>query len=199
MTVVLAAALPAWNNYDVYKVRNPQDRIYTVAAGGSATLMQVSWKAAVEPADDTLGLSALPADRQWLKIKLTRTFLDAEGAIRRGDPEVDLRDADGRRWQTTIIQDDLPDRPEEQKVGTGYHYELVGVVPKALAAKVEAYVRPNPVHVIADQPIDDTSSRRRRKSSPTTRCCTSGGERLPSAGPARPRGAAGTGVPRFRR
>jgi hypothetical protein len=155
VTVVLAAAFPAWNNYDVYKVRNPDDRIYTVTAGGSATLMQVSWKAAIEPADGTPGLRALPADRQWLKIKLTRTYLDAEGAVKRNVPEVDLRDAEGRSWQTAITRDDLPEEPAEQRIGTGYHYELIGVVPKALAAKVEVYVRPNLVDVIPDQPVED--------------------------------------------
>ena len=155
VTVVLAGAFPAWNNYDVYKARNPDDRIYTVAPGGSATLMQVSWKAAIEPADGTPGLRPLPADRQWLKIKLTRTYLDAEGAVKRGTPEVDFRDAEGRSWQTAITRDDLPAEPEKQRIGTGYHYELIGVVPKALAAKVEVYVRPNLVDVIPDQPVED--------------------------------------------
>ncbi|SNT58953.1 hypothetical protein SAMN05216276_107131 [Streptosporangium subroseum] len=155
VTVVLAGAFPAWNNYDVYKVRNPDDRIYTVAPGGSATLMQVSWKAAIEPADGTPGLRPLPADRQWLKIKLTRTYLDAEGAVKRGTPEVDFRDAEGRSWQTAITRDDLPEEPAEQRIGTGYHYELIGVVPKALASKVEVYVRPNLVDVIPDQPVED--------------------------------------------
>ncbi|WP_162641237.1 hypothetical protein [Streptosporangium sp. 'caverna'] len=155
VTVVLAGAFPAWNNYDAYKVRDPDDRIYTVAAGGSATLMQVSWKAAIESADGTPGLRPLPADRQWLKIKLTRTYLDAAGAVKRGTPEVDFRDAEGRSWQTAITRDDLPEEPAEQRIGTGYHYELIGVVPKALASKVEVYVRPNLVDVIPDQPVED--------------------------------------------
>lgn len=155
VTVVLAAAFPAWNNYDVYKARNPDDRIYTVAAGGSATLMQVSWKAAIEPADGTPGLNDVPADRQWLKVRLTRTFLDADGALRRGAPQVEFRDADGRSWQTQVTKDDLPTEPGEQRIGTGYDYEVVGLVPKALASKVEVYVRPALARIIPDQPVED--------------------------------------------
>ncbi|MEU8379591.1 hypothetical protein [Streptosporangium sp. NPDC048865] len=125
IAVGLGVVASTWNGYSVYRTGNPADRIHTVAAGGSMTLMHVSWKASVEQVDSLAGQKPVQADRQWLKIKVTRTALNAEGVSLRGDPQVEVRHPDGRVWKVLPESDDLPDEAKDHKVGTAYSYDMV--------------------------------------------------------------------------
>lgn len=155
MAVGLGIVASTWSGYTVYRTGNPADRIYTVAAGGDMTLMHVSWKASVEQVDDLPGQKPLPPDRQWLKIKVTRTALDAEGVSLRGDPEVEVRHSDGRVWKVLPESDDIPDEVKDHRVGTAYSYDMISVVPRHLAGQVEVHVRPATFHVVENQPVED--------------------------------------------
>ncbi|MER5645510.1 hypothetical protein [Streptosporangium sp. NPDC002524] len=155
VAVGLGLAISAWSGYTVYRTGNPADRIYTVAPGGAMTLMHVSWKASVEQVDSLPGQKPLPADRQWLKIKVTRTALDAEGVSLRGEPEVEIRHSDGRAWKVLPESNDLPQEAKDHRVGTAYSYDMVGVVPRKLAGQVEVHVRPATYRVVEDQSVKD--------------------------------------------
>ncbi|MEU8207006.1 hypothetical protein [Streptosporangium sp. NPDC049046] len=155
VAVGLGIAASTWSGYTVYRTGNPADRIHTVAAGGAMTLMHVSWKASVEQVDDLPGQKPLPPDRQWLKIKVTRTALDAEGVSLRGDPEVEMRHSDGRVWKVLPESDDIPDEVKDHRVGTAYSYDMISVVPRHLAGQVEVHVRPATFHVVENQPVED--------------------------------------------
>ncbi|WP_440070445.1 hypothetical protein [Streptosporangium sp. OZ121] len=153
--VGLGIAVSTWNGYTVYRTGNPADRIYTVAAGGAMTLMHVSWKSSVEQVDSLPGQKPLPADRQWLKIKVTRTALDAEGIGLRGDPQVEIRHSDGRVWKVLPESDDVPDEAKDHRIGTAYTYNMVAVVPRKLAGQVEVHVRPATYDVVEDESVKD--------------------------------------------
>ncbi|MEU4536709.1 hypothetical protein AB0G15_17755 [Streptosporangium sp. NPDC023825] len=155
VAVGLGIAVSTWNGYTVYRTGNPADRIYTVAAGGAMTLMHVSWKSSVEQVDSLPGQKTLPADRQWLKIKVTRTALDAEGISRRGEPQVEVRHSDGRVWKVLPESDDVPDEAKDHRVGTAYSYNMVAVVPRKLAGQVEVHVRPATYDVVEDESAKD--------------------------------------------
>ncbi|GAA3415850.1 hypothetical protein [Streptosporangium vulgare] len=155
VAVGLGLAVSAWSGYTVYRTGNPADRIHTVAPGAAMTLMHVSWKASVEQVDSLPGQKPLPADRQWLKIKVTRTALDAEGVSLRGEPQVEVRHSDGRVWKVLPESNDLPEEAKDHKVGTAYSYNMVGVVPRKLAGQVEVYVRPATYHVVEDESVKD--------------------------------------------
>ncbi len=155
VAVGLGLVVSAWSGYTVYRTGNPADRIHTVAPGGAMTLMHVSWKASVEQVDNLPGQKPLPADRQWLKIKVTRTALDAEGVSLRGEPQVEMRHSDGRVWKVLPESNDLPEEAKDHRVGTAYSYNMVGVVPRKLAGQVEAYVRPATYHVVEDESVKD--------------------------------------------
>lgn len=166
VAVGLAIAASTWSGYAVYRTGNPADRIYTVAAGASMTLMHVSWKASVEQVDSLAGQKPIQPDRQWLKIKVTRTSLDAEGVSLRGDPQVEVRHSDGRVWKVLPESDDLPDEVKDHKIGTAYSYDMVSMVPKKLAGQVEVYVRPATFHVVEDQSVKDIFKEAAEKKDP---------------------------------
>ncbi|MFF3440849.1 hypothetical protein [Streptosporangium sp. NPDC002721] len=155
VAVGLGIVASTWNGYTVYRTGNPADRVYTVAPGGAMTLMHVSWKASVEQVDSLGGQKPAQADRQWLKIKVTRTALDAEGVGLRGDPEVEMRHSDGRVWKVLPESDDIPDEAKDHKIGTAYSYNMVSMVPKKLAGQVEVHVRPATYQVVEDESVKD--------------------------------------------
>ncbi|GAA4180317.1 hypothetical protein GCM10022252_02960 [Streptosporangium oxazolinicum] len=166
VAVGLGIAVSTWNGYSVYRTGNPADRIHTVAAGGAMTLMHVSWKTSVEQVDSLPGQKPLQADRQWLKIKVTRTSLDAEGVSRRGDPEVEVRHSDGRAWKVLPESDDLPDEVKDHRVGTAYSYTMVSVVPRNVAGQVEVHVRPATYRVVENESVTDTFKRTAKEKDP---------------------------------
>ncbi|MBG0827577.1 hypothetical protein HS041_07350 [Planomonospora sp. ID67723] len=147
LAVALAVAIPAWENYLFYRSGNPAYRIHPVAPGGAGTLMNVSWRAEVEPADSLPGLGAAKPGRKWLKITVTRTSLNAEGVLRRADPVIEVRHPDGRAWRTEIAGNDLPPEAAEHRIGTAYRYDAISLVPGDVAGQVEVRVIPSTLRV----------------------------------------------------
>ncbi|GAA3167450.1 hypothetical protein GCM10010466_67590 [Planomonospora alba] len=153
VAVALAVGIPSWEGYRFYRAGIPALHHHTVEPGGSGTLMHVSWQAGIERADSVPEFGEAGPGRAWLKITLTRTALDAEGLVRRGEPEVRLVHPDGRSWQTAIVGSDLPVEAAELRVGVPYRYEAAGLVPEEIADDVEVHVVPSTIRV----PLRDES------------------------------------------
>ncbi|WP_449062383.1 hypothetical protein [Planomonospora algeriensis] len=153
LAVALAVGIPTWEGYSFYRTGIPALRFHVVEPGGSGTLMRVAWRAEVEPADSLPGLGKAKPGRKWLKITVSRTSLDTEGVIRRGDPTIKAVHPDGRSWQVLISDNDLPLEVKEHKVGTAYRYNAVSVVPQEVADEVEVHVIPSTIRV----PLEEES------------------------------------------
>ncbi|ACZ83912.1 hypothetical protein [Streptosporangium roseum] len=147
LALVVAMGIPTWHGYVFYRSGNPAYQIHTVAAGGTGTLMNVAWKVGVEQIDSLPGARPIKADQRWLKIKVTRTSLNTEGVIRRGDPEIKVKHPDGRAWQTEVVGRSLPVEVKDHKVGVGYDYDVVSLVPERVAGEVEVEVLPSTIRV----------------------------------------------------
>ncbi|MFF5211665.1 hypothetical protein [Streptosporangium sp. NPDC000396] len=145
LAVALGVGIPTWHGYRLYRSGNPDYQIHTVAAGGTGTLMNVAWKVKVEQADSLPGARPIKADQQWLKITVTRTSLNTEGVMRRGEPDVKVEHPDGREWKAEIIERGLPPEVKDHKIGTGYDYDVISLVPKAVAGQVEVRVIPSTI------------------------------------------------------
>ncbi|MGV9771138.1 hypothetical protein [Streptosporangium sp. NPDC003464] len=160
LAVALGMGIPTWNGYVFYRSGNPAYQIHTVAAGGTGTLMNVAWKVKVEQADNLPGARPIKADQRWLKITVTRTSLNTEGVIRRGDPTVKVKHPDGRAWQTETVGNTLPVEVKDHKIGTGYDYNLVSLVPQSVAGKVEVEVLPSTIRVpLEEESVEDMFKR----------------------------------------
>ncbi|MFC4060438.1 hypothetical protein ACFOWE_19205 [Planomonospora corallina] len=142
VAVALAVGIPAWTDYRFYRSGAPAPHHHPVEPGDSGTLTRVSWTAEIEQTDTIPELGEAGPGRRWLKVTLGRTALDAEGLTRRGDPEVGLVHPDGRRWEATVIETDLPLEIADLRVGVSYRYEVAGVVPEEVADEVEVHVVP---------------------------------------------------------
>jgi hypothetical protein len=153
VAIALAVGIPTWDGYSLYRSGIPALRFHVVEPGGSGTLMRVAWRAEVEPADSLPGLGKAKPGRKWLKITVSRTSLDTEGVIRRGDPTIKAVHPDGRSWQVLISDNDLPLEVKEHKVGTAYRYNAVSVVPQEVADEVEVHVVPSTIRV----PLEEES------------------------------------------
>ncbi|MFF0243366.1 hypothetical protein ACWDR9_01315 [Streptosporangium sandarakinum] len=164
LALAVAVAVPTWDGYLTYKDARPDDRVHTFAAGRTATFRHVSWQVAVEESDGLPGGRPLEPDRRWLRIRLTRTALDPEGVIRRGIPDVEVRHPDGRSWMAQITEDDVPLTAAEHRVGTPYHYDVLSLVPRALAREVSVCVRPSAVRTIENESFEDSMKRTARES-----------------------------------
>ncbi|MFF4773302.1 hypothetical protein ACFY05_10635 [Microtetraspora fusca] len=154
MSVVVAIAAPGWFAYSVYKYGRPSDHIQMVQPGASATWQHVSWRVTVQRISDPTGKADAP-DRQWMKIVATRTALDDEGAIRHGAPDVAFTDRAGRTWQARILNDATPPDTLDNKVGTPYRLEFLGVVPPAVADEVMIDLRPSTYRSVPGQSVED--------------------------------------------
>ncbi|MEU0519885.1 hypothetical protein [Streptosporangium sp. NPDC006007] len=143
LAVALAVGIPTWQGYSLYRGGVPDHRIHTVAAGGTGTLMNVSWRVRVEQADNLPGKPPIKPDQRWLRITVTRTSLNAEGVIRRGEPGIEVQHPDGRTWRAEIDEDGLPPEGEDHRIGIGYDYEATSLVPRAVAGQVEVRIRPS--------------------------------------------------------
>ncbi|GAA0394163.1 hypothetical protein Acor_66390 [Acrocarpospora corrugata] len=153
--VAAALAGPGWFTYSTYKSGRPDDRVHVVPAGQPGTWQHVSWTAAVEPTDGPAGATPAP-DRQWLKVVLTRTAVDAEGATRHGSPlDVTLRDRNGRSWRTEELSNKTPATVAENVVGQPYQIEMLGIVPAQVAGQVEVHLRPSTYRDIPGQEVKD--------------------------------------------
>ncbi|GIH29057.1 hypothetical protein Aph01nite_73670 [Acrocarpospora phusangensis] len=155
LAIVLAVGAPGWFAYSTYKKGRPDDRLHTVPAGQPGTWQHVSWTAVAEPMPDPTG-QPTPPDRQWMKIVITRTALDGEGAIRHDKPvDVTLRDRAGRTWRTEELSNETPLSTAENVVGQAYKIEMVGIVPTPVAGEVEVHLRPSTYRDVPGQSIED--------------------------------------------
>ncbi|GLW96434.1 hypothetical protein [Microtetraspora sp. NBRC 16547] len=154
LSVVIAVAAPGWFAYGVYEYGRPSDHIQVVQPGQTATWQHVSWRLTVQPIPDPTGKKDT-SDRQWMKIIATRTALDGEGAIRHGAPDVEFKDRAGRTWKTELLNDATPPDTEDNKVGTPYRLEFVGVVPPAVADEVMVELRPSISRSVPGQSVED--------------------------------------------
>ncbi|WP_055483119.1 hypothetical protein [Sphaerimonospora mesophila] len=154
LSLVLSIGAPTWFGYNVYKYARPSDQVHLVEPGRSATWQHVSWQARLEKIPDPTGKPDT-SDRQWMKAVVTRTAIDGEGAIRHGSPEVRLTDETGRIWLMEELSNETPADTEENKVGTPYRIELVGVVPPPVADQVEILLRPSISRSVPGQSVED--------------------------------------------
>jgi hypothetical protein len=155
LSVAAAVAFPAWFAYGVYQYGRPSDHIHTVKPKQAATWQHVSWRVALWPIDN-LDPSAKPdPSRQWMKVVVTRTALDGEGAIRHGAPKVELTDNAGRTWVTEVVNDATPTDTAGNKIGAPYRIELMGVVPSAVSKEVDVLVRPSTYRSVPGQSVED--------------------------------------------
>ncbi|WP_433250950.1 hypothetical protein ACQPYK_05065 [Streptosporangium sp. CA-135522] len=160
LAVVLAMGIPTWDGYLFYRTGNPAYQVHTVAAGGAGTLMNVSWKVRVEQADSLPGARPIKAEQEWLKITVTRTSLNAEGVLRRGEPTIKVKHPDGRTWQAQIVNTGLPVEVKDHKIGTGYDYDVISLVPKKIAGEVEVEVLPSTIRVpLEEESVEDLFKR----------------------------------------
>ncbi|MFC0864590.1 hypothetical protein ACFHYQ_20065 [Sphaerimonospora cavernae] len=154
LSVVLAVGAPAWFGYNVYRYMRPSDHTQSVQPGQPGVWQHVSWQASLEKISDPTGQPDT-SDRQWMRAVVTRTALDGEGAIRHGSPELRLTDESGRLWLMEELKNDTPFDTEENKVGTPYRIELVGVVPPSVADQVEILLRPSIARSVPGQSVED--------------------------------------------
>ncbi|MEZ0073029.1 hypothetical protein [Planotetraspora sp. GP83] len=154
VAVVLAVGLPGWFGYRVFQYGQPEDQIHTIQPGQAGTWQHVSWQVTLERIPDPTGKPAT-SDRQWMKVVATRTALDGEGAIRHGAPEVRLTDRSGRIWLTQGVHDETPPDTTDNKVGTPYRIELMGVVPPSVAGEVQVLLRPSSARSVPGQSVAD--------------------------------------------
>ncbi|WP_182874160.1 hypothetical protein [Microbispora sp. H10670] len=156
LSVVLVVGAPSWLGYRAYDMlQPPQDVVRVVPVGQAGVWQHVSWRVSVEKVPDPTGKPDT-SDRQWLKVVATRTALDAEGAIRHGAPaEVRLVDRAGRKWQLETMNNETPTDVKENKVGTPYRLEMLGVVPPSVADQVEVIIRPSSYRDVPDQSAAD--------------------------------------------
>ncbi|WP_433499502.1 hypothetical protein ACQP1K_03935 [Sphaerimonospora sp. CA-214678] len=154
LSLALSIGVPTWFGYTVYTYARPSDQVHLVEPGRSATWQHVSWQARLEKIPDPTGKPDT-SDRQWMKAVVTRAAVDGEGAIRHGSPEVRLTDESGRIWLMEELSNETPADTEENKVGTPYRLELVGVVPPPVADQVEILLRPSISRSVPGQSVED--------------------------------------------
>ncbi|MFD0886863.1 hypothetical protein ACFQ08_20140, partial [Streptosporangium algeriense] len=159
LALAVAVAVPTLDGYTTYREARPPDQVHTFAAGQTATFKHVSWQVGVEVVDNIPNARPIPADRQWLKIRITRVAVDQEGIIRRVPPDVEVRAPDGRIWKVEPLDDDLPLEAKDYRIGAPYHYNMVSMVPRALSSQVEVYLRPNPARMIEGESVQDMFKR----------------------------------------
>jgi len=142
--LLLAIGVPTVDNYFLHKKLHPDDIVHVVEPGQSYTFKHVTWRAQIERMDPLLkGLEPPPEGRTWMQITVTRMAVDQEGASRSYEPDMELRDAQDRRWATQIVSNNVPLDLKDHRIGVGYHYTVISVVPTAVADEVELYLRPS--------------------------------------------------------
>lgn len=154
LATAVAIAAPGWFAYGVYEYGQPTDRIHLVQPGQQVTWQHVSWRVDVQRIANPSGKPDT-SERQWVKVTATRTALDGEGAIRHGSPEIELKDQSDRSWRAEEVNDETPLETAENKVGTPYRIEFMGVVPAAVADKIEVHMRPSTYRDVPGQSVAD--------------------------------------------
>ncbi|MGV9301880.1 hypothetical protein ACWENQ_35255 [Nonomuraea sp. NPDC004354] len=151
--VALAVAIgaPTVDRYLFFKNGQPDDQVHPVAAGQEITFEHVRWKVDYDTMAAPAGSRHNTPDKQWLRIAVTRTAVDKDGAQLTGKPDVLLKDRAGRAWR---LEDLPPDRtPADHVVGESYVTTKVAVVPSAVAKEVELELRPSSYR--SDTPVED--------------------------------------------
>lgn len=150
--VALAVAIgaPTYDRYVLFQNGQPKDRVQVVAAGQGITFEHVTWKVAYGTMSPPAGTKHNTPDKQWLKIAITRTAEDKDGAQLTGQPKVLLKDRAGRAWQLETLEDTAP---SDHVVGESYVTTKVAVVPSAVAKEVELELRPSSYR--SDTPTED--------------------------------------------
>ncbi|WP_432929486.1 hypothetical protein ACQPZZ_05290 [Microbispora sp. CA-135349] len=155
LSVVLAVGAPTLFGYQAFRYGRPDYTVHIVPRGQAGVWQHVSWRVTVEKTEDPNGKPER-SDRQWLKVVATRTALDAEGAMRHGQPaEVKFTDRAGRTWQVERVSDETPPDVKDNKIGTPYRIEMMGVVPPPVADEVEVTLRPSGYRDVPDQSAED--------------------------------------------
>ncbi|MBX6385758.1 MAG: hypothetical protein IRZ07_22765 [Microbispora sp.] len=155
LSVVLAVGGPTALGYHAYKYGRPDYTVQVVPHGQAGVWKHVSWRVTVEKIKDPTGKPER-SDRQWMKVVATRTALDAEGAIRHGEPaEIHLTDRAGREWQLELVDNETPPDSKDNKIGTPYRLEWMGVVPPSVADEVEVALRPSSYRDVPGQSAED--------------------------------------------
>ncbi|MCG5216944.1 hypothetical protein [Streptosporangium sp. KLBMP 9127] len=151
--LAVAVAAPTIDGYLTMRVSQPADIIHTVPAGQALSFMHVSWKAAIERMEPPKGARPAGPGRTWLKITVNRTALDHEGLLRSGDPEFQLKHDDGRTWMASVLDNNVPLETADGKIGQSYQYNVISIVPIAVADQVRLHLRPSTYR--RDQPVED--------------------------------------------
>ncbi|GAA4230555.1 hypothetical protein FHR32_003612 [Streptosporangium album] len=159
LALAAAIAVPTWDGYTTYRGARPPDQIHSHAVGETVPFRHVSWKIDVEQVDGMPGSRPPAADQQWLRIRATRISLDPEGVIRRNDPEFEVKDSGGQSWKAESLDNDLPAEAKDHQINTPYHYNVISLVPRALAARLEVCVRPSPARMIENESVEDMFKR----------------------------------------
>ncbi|MEU8278276.1 hypothetical protein ACFYOK_34605 [Microbispora bryophytorum] len=155
LSVVLAVGGPTVFGYQTYKYSRPDYTVHVVPPGQAGVWQHVSWRVTVEKVKDPTGKPER-SDRQWLKVLVTRTALDAEGAIRHGEPtEITFTDRAGRTWQVEMVNNETPPDTKDNVIGTPYRLEMMAVVPPPVADEVEVALRPSTYRSVPGQSADD--------------------------------------------
>ncbi|GIH65446.1 hypothetical protein [Microbispora siamensis] len=155
LSVVLAVGAPTVFGYQAYKYGRPDYTVHVVPPGQAGVWQHVSWRVTVEKIKDPTGKPER-SDRQWLKVVATRTALDAEGAIRHGEPaEVAFTDRAGRTWRVEMVNNETPPDTKDNVIGTPYRLEMMGVVPPSVADEVEVSLRPSSYRDVPGQSAED--------------------------------------------
>ncbi|OPG11981.1 hypothetical protein [Microbispora sp. GKU 823] len=155
LSVVLAVGAPTVFGYQAYKYGRPDYTVHVVPPGQAGVWQHVSWRVTVEKVKDPTGKPER-SDRQWLKVVATRTALDAEGAIRHGEPaEVAFTDRAGRTWRVETVNNETPPDTKDNVIGRPYRLEMMGVVPPSVADEVEVALRPSSYRDVPGQSAED--------------------------------------------
>ncbi|WP_214109753.1 hypothetical protein [Acrocarpospora catenulata] len=155
LAVLLAVGIPSYVGYRAYLYgAGEPDIVHVVQPGATGEFRHVAWQASVALIPNPAGDAERPG-RQWVKLTVTRTAQDAEGAIRHGAPAVELRDNAGRSWRTETLRDETPPDTTENRVGQPYRMELVAVVPTDVAETVEVHLRPSNYRSVPGQSVED--------------------------------------------
>jgi hypothetical protein len=166
LAVLLAVGIPTYVGYRAYVYGTGEaDIVHVVQPGATGEFRHVAWQASVKRIPDPSGKPESP-DRQWVRLVITRTAQDAEGAIRHGAPAVELRDGAGRSWRTESLSDETPPDTADNRIGQPYRMELVAVVPPDVADTVEVHLRPSNYRSVPGQSVEDMLKESEQRNEP---------------------------------
>ncbi|MEV1247570.1 hypothetical protein ACIBO2_48955 [Nonomuraea sp. NPDC050022] len=142
--LVVAVGATTYDRYHVYLVRSgqlPAKQEQVVPAGQSVTVKHVSWKSTMETVPQVPGSKPQPGSA-YIKIDITRSAVDADGAVKTAKPkDLFVTDRQGRTWVALVGNDTTP--AEKMEIGESYQMTAYARVPPAQAAEVELLLTPS--------------------------------------------------------